>query len=626
MRKVISIFLASSIKELKLERYEILEFIRSISDEFEEKYDVKIQPLVCENFDTDFTLERKQEEYNKKIRQSKLCFFIFFTKAGRYTVEEFHVAQEHFRKNGFPKIYTYFKDIKEGTGEQSLYEFMAELDNVFGHYYSTFEHLDTVKLRILLSLKLTEMDYLEVKVEDGKCVVDGEALLDLSEVSEFANSKNLTRLQAELEKVEEKYFMMKPIYAKGNCDKVFYKEYSTVAAKREQLINEIEENQRLIFNMSLRISKDSVYGDITERQKEAYRLFELGDYEGCMAILDYDEIRGGFLRERERLKAQETALCKRYVREQKTAIDILTAMVGYKERFAEIEKRYEEIVPVILEMGIELLFASDYVAYLFYQKKKEKALETALQLKDNFFWKEKADVTDKAWLINLIGGIYASLNNPIEAEKYYNSALLVRRELAKENPEKYNRDLASSYSTAGGFFERFGQREKAYEYRFNAIALYEELEAKNPGKYKKNLAFNYCKAADYFEATQQLERAEEYHQGAISIFEVLVKDERGKYSYGLSWSYICNAGFYGRRGELLKAEECFLKAISILADLAQDNPERYNGELSLVYFDTGKLYTETDKEKEEQYFKKALEIALKTPNDDACSFVIEKLT
>jgi FKBP-type peptidyl-prolyl cis-trans isomerase (trigger factor) len=75
---------------------------------------------------------------------------------------------------------------------------MDVLDKVFGHYYSTFVHLDTVKLRILLSLKLEEMDFLEVKIEGGKCIVDGVALMDVSNVSEFTNNKYLAKLQEEL--------------------------------------------------------------------------------------------------------------------------------------------------------------------------------------------------------------------------------------------------------------------------------------------------------------------------------------------------------------------------------------------------------------------------------------------
>lgn len=49
MRKVIKIFLASSIVQFANERMSIENFIRNISDKFEENYDIKLQPLLCEN-------------------------------------------------------------------------------------------------------------------------------------------------------------------------------------------------------------------------------------------------------------------------------------------------------------------------------------------------------------------------------------------------------------------------------------------------------------------------------------------------------------------------------------------------------------------------------------------------
>lgn len=99
--------------------------------------------------------------------------FIFFTKAGEYTREEFEVARKKFEETGKPKIYTYFRVINDETDEQSLCDFMNELDKVFGYYYGIFEHIDTVKLKILLSLKLQGIDIFEIKSKNGNCMIDG---------------------------------------------------------------------------------------------------------------------------------------------------------------------------------------------------------------------------------------------------------------------------------------------------------------------------------------------------------------------------------------------------------------------------------------------------------------------
>lgn len=398
-------------------------FIRNVSDQFEENYDVKIQPLLCENFDDAYSKTRKQEEYNEKIRDSELCFFIFFTKAGEYTREEFEVARKKFEETGKPKIYTYFKVIKDEKVEQSLYDFMNELDNTFGHYYGTFDHVDTVKLRILLSLKLQEMDFLEIKAENGNCLVDGKSVMPLDNVSEFMNNKNLEKLRQELKTVEEEYYQLKPIYSKGNCDGEFYSHYSRVASKRQNLIDEIEDLQKLIFNISLRMSHDDVHGTISLRQKEAYRLFELGDYEGCMAVLDTKDIDNDFLRERQRIKDQDIAVCRKYIKEHKTAIDILATMIDYKNRFVEIEKRYSKILPVILEDNLELSILYDYASFCLDTEQYEKGIPYALKSislqQNDYMYKGIMEHFD----YQLLGDLCFFNNNDINALNAYKSSL-----------------------------------------------------------------------------------------------------------------------------------------------------------------------------------------------------------
>lgn len=246
MRKIINIFLASSITEFHVERMEIENFIRNVSDKFETHYDIKIQPWLCENFDDAVARTRKQDEFNEKIRESELCFFLFFTDVGKYTEEEFNTARKSFLQSGKPKIYTYFKQANGETVKESIKDFMKMLDESIGHFYGNFDHLDTVKLRILLSLKLEEMDFLEVKVEDGSCVVDGQKVLSLKNVSEFANNQLLKDFSAELAEVEKEYYDQKKKYIPGESDEETSRRYCEIATKRQNLLNNIEELQKSI--------------------------------------------------------------------------------------------------------------------------------------------------------------------------------------------------------------------------------------------------------------------------------------------------------------------------------------------------------------------------------------------
>ena len=599
--KKIHIFLASSLTEFAMERLEIEQFIRNVSDDFEEKYNIKLKPFLCEHVDPAYTSGRKQEEYNTIIRDCDFCFFIFFTKAGEYTREEFDVARAQFDAAGKPHIYTYFKEVEDGRAEQSLRDFVDMLDKELGHFYSTFSHIDTVKLRILLCIKLQEMDFLEIKAEDGHCVVDGQKVLPLTNVAEFANNQQLVALQRELATVEEEYFALKAQYHSHMGDADFYSRYSRVAGRRQTLMDEIAELQGLIFNMSLQMVKDDTHGDITPRQKKAYQLFEQGDYEGCMAVLDAADIDNDFLAQRKRIREQEEAVCRKYIREHKTAIDILMTMKQYEGRFAEIEQRYDAILPIILEMNVEVNTARAYANYLYDQNKDAKAIPIFEQLLERY-----TNEADKAAMLNMLSLLYGHLGKKEQKEHATLQAIAIREALATKNPDRFNPDLARSYNNAGNFYDDQGQPNKAEAFYLKAIAIREALAAKNPDRFNPDLATSYNNAGNFYKNQGQSDKAEAFYLKAIAIREVLAADNPDRFNPDLAESYN-NAGiFYKKQGQSDKAEAFYLKAIAIREVLAAKNPDRFNPDLARSYNNAGNLYkSQGQLDKAAEYFAKA---------------------
>ncbi len=611
MRRIINIFLASSITEFANERMAIENFIRNTSDKFEESYDVKIQPLLCENFDDAYSKIRKQEEYNEKIRKSDFCFFIFFTKVGEYTREEFEVARKKFEETGKPKIYTYFKVIHDEEAEQSLYDFMEELDKIFGHYYGTFEHIDTVKLRILLKLKLQEMDFLEIKIYGDDCVVDGRKALSLKNVSEFANNSIFKEQKAELNEVEAKYFKLKAKYEKGECSKAEENEYVEIATKRQNLIDAIEEVQKNIFNMSLRMCQDEARGEITLRQKEAYRLFEAGDLDGANSILDFAEIENDYLRDIAIMEANIRKRSEVFIRETKTKINILKTMVTRSTRFTEIEVLYDKIHPVVFKYNVELDAVLDFSQFLLDQNKHSKAYEVAKSLEE--ILKNSTEDDKRARICHVLGTICSDLpTKKSEAEKYQKKAIEICEGLAEVNPERFNPNLAGSYNNAGIFYNDHGQPDKAEMYYKKSIGLGEKLAEANPERFNPNLAVSYNNAGVFYNDQGQPDKAELYFKKAIEIREKLAMVNPERFNPDLATSYI-NAGvFCSDERQPDKAELYFKKAIEIIENLADINPERFNPDLAMSYNNAGIFYKDQGQpDKAEMYYKKSIEIGEK---------------
>lgn len=604
MRRIIRIFLASSIVEFANERMAIENFIRNISDKFEENYDVKIQPLLCENFDDAYSKIRKQEEYNEKICNSDLCFFIFFTKAGEYTREEFEVARKKFEETGKPKIYTYFKVLKDETAEQSLYDFMDELDKIFGHYYGTFEHIDTIKLRILLNLKLQEMDFLEIKVDGDSCVVDGEKVLSLEKVAEFANNSIFQDLKVELYEVEEKYFNLKAKYEKDECSQNEEREYIEIASKRQNLIDTIEDIQKNIFNMSLRMCQDEARGEITLRQKEAYRLFEAGDLEGANNILDFAEIKNDYQRRKAIREAEQKKDAQIFIREGRTKIDILTMMSNLSMRFDEIEEIYDEIVDVAFQEKTELSVIYEFALFLYEQIKLQKAIDITEKLNDIYLSNKMINEIAYAKLLNLMSLLYERENDTNKAISCCLGAIKILRNHFELNQEYIFTAFITSCCNVAIIYSNHNQETKAEQYFAEAINLGENLSSASENVILA-LAGCYNNAALFFR-NFDFNKAEQYYFKSLNLMEQLTRNNSQKFLSELAECYTCSSFFVLNKE---KEKEALFKAKDIREYLSKENPLKYQSELANTYNNIAFYYDNNyEPEKAEKYYLLSIKI------------------
>ncbi|MBU1621136.1 MAG: hypothetical protein KJ556_01835 [Gammaproteobacteria bacterium] len=140
--RTIKIFLASS-EELLSDRDAFELHFRRENDRYRVTgYYLEI--VRWENFLDSVSNTRKQDDYNKAIRECDIFVSLFATKAGQFTAEEFDTAYAQFKTDGVPSIFTFFKDSQISTGNvqredmQSLWDMKDKLA-MLGHFYTSYK-------------------------------------------------------------------------------------------------------------------------------------------------------------------------------------------------------------------------------------------------------------------------------------------------------------------------------------------------------------------------------------------------------------------------------------------------------------------------------------------------------
>lgn len=137
MRKV-RIFLASS-NELKDEREKFeIEIYRKTKLWFDDNIFLHLD--IWEDLSAQMSINRSQDEYNKKVKEADLFILLAYSKVGMYTAEEFETAFGTFQSTQKPFIFTYFK-ARDSIVDPSLNDFKNRLKTL-GHFYSPYSSFE----------------------------------------------------------------------------------------------------------------------------------------------------------------------------------------------------------------------------------------------------------------------------------------------------------------------------------------------------------------------------------------------------------------------------------------------------------------------------------------------------
>ena len=610
--KNIKIFLVPSSDAVECDMTGVRDFFRQLNEMY---FDSGI------NFSILNANEMTENELKEHVADSDLSFFLFFEDVSDNMRSCFDIFFESFKNTDKPKIVTYFKYTESPNDmTDAVREFSQMLGNELRHYYNNYNSIDTLKLGILMQIKVMRLDASQITIsDDGMICLNGQPVADTSKIPMFEFNDRLNELKSRYDELTKEWGRLRTLRMDDPNNEELYFEFSRVATERDDTKKALREFEDLLLKTSEELAAKK--GEMSPRQAEAYRLLEMGDVDGACEILPLDELFDD-ISHNELLADNAIDRLETNVEELATRISALNMKGLNKDIVAEIRRIYEKIYDLCRNKHIGWSKLYDYASFLEDQNDYTNAIEVA----ENLRWYysapgRKVDEYDLGSLYNLLGMLYKAQNQPKESEKYYLSAIEIYERLVEKNADAFEPDLAGSYNNAGIFYAIQGQSGKAEKYYLAAIEIRERLVKKNADAYEPDLASSYNNAGAFYSDHNQPEKAEKYYLAAIEIRERLAEKNADAYEPRLAGCYN-NAGvFYKKQGQSEKAEKYYLAAIEIHERLVKKNADAYEPALATSYNNAGILYAiQGQSGKAEKYFLAAIGIRERLVEKNADAF------
>ena len=606
--KTVKIFLASSVVELEDDRNAIGNFVRALRDIYDAR-GVKIELYDCTYENQAMTSGRKQDEHNEHARQSDMFLALFYNKAGKFTVEEFHEAYKQLQNTGAPAILVCFREGAGYAPKDSLLAFRDELEDELEQHPITYTGIDSVSLKVLLQMQRMNLD-VPIKVEESMITVGGTPVLTLENIPMWAKNTDFQSLNEQYQACEREYLDAK-------VNKADLQVLARAKKKRDEIRDALNQLEQDLFSIAIDMDKQENDRNLTMRQRMADKLMAQGDSQSANMVLSTQDIEKDI--DRTDALAQHTdKQYEQYVQEYLQKIRILKTMVRDPSRFDQIEACFKKAVALEERRNLKKIAMWEYVVYLRNQNNYTRAIPLAERyLKYVELDGDKRQIADAA---NLLGVLYKNTNCMDKAEQEYLQAKEIREQLAAENPSAYQPYLARTCNNLGILYKSTNRMELAEQEYLRAKEIYEQLAAENSSAYQPDLAMSCNNLGILYKSTNRMELAEQEYLRAKEIYEQLAAENSSAYQPDLAMS--CNnlGILYSDTNRLELAEQEYLRAKKIQEQLAIENPSAYQSYLAGICNNLGNLYYKNncmDKAEQEYLWAKEMHEQLAIENSSA---------
>lgn len=297
--------------------------------------------------------------------------------------------------------------------------------------------------------------------------------------------------------------------------------------------------------------------------------------------------------------------------------DPIDVLKRNKEALASIDQQLDEAHQLLDQAN------DDMAAVLKQQEKDAEYLYQLYTIALARFDNEKAlqyietraelDTANPGWQFDA-GYCFQKHNEFVQAKKFYSRALGSYRGLAKENPNAYEPDLASTLNNLAVLYKNTQHLAESETLYLEALESYRRLAKAKPRykplypskdkpkeeskDYEPDVARTLNNLALLYSETQRFEESEAMYLEALEIRRRLAENDPDTHEPGLAMTLNNLAILYKNTRRLLQSEPLQLEALEIQRRLAKANPQAYEPDLAMTLNNLAVLYSNTQRPSE----------------------------
>ena len=564
--RIVKVFLASSITELKDERLVLSTLGEDITNLFNHD-NIFVRFIRCESIHAGNTGRDDQDVIDEKIRECDISAFICKSKVGEKTLHEYELARA-LQKERKHEIFVYCLPVSEEEKQESLTSFQERLKR--DHVYWK-ECPSTGDLRFELSMGI--LNSLGITLDEKVHRVEAEAKSDYDLFQQYKDGQALQaqrerRLHQAIDDLREKIQPVlsddtQPISARIVSTLGLYEKASRWAAASSYNKGKYAD---LLFDYAKFLYKYGMYNEAERiyllRMPIVENLYGIEQEETAVS---YNNIGSVYRAKGDYAKALEYYGKSLKIREKVFGKDHESTAVSYNN------------------IGLVYKAQGDFTKALEYSRK-------ALKIRKRVLGREHQDT---ATSYNNIGSVYKAQGNFPKALAYFRMAMKIDEKVLGTT----HLDTAIDYNNIGSVYDNQGDFPKALKYYGKAL----DIKINTLGPEHPSIATSYNNIGSVYKDQGDYPKALKYHGDALDI----LKSVFGAEHPSIATSYNNIGSVYRIQRNYPKALENYGKAKEIDEKiLGPDHPDT-----AIDYNNVGGVcFAQGDYPEALEYFKKALAV------------------